>query len=81
MACVLLLVLNTGIIYTPALWLLAADVGITFRKEEKIKKIKKIEIIGIIIITSFIASSSIIIIIEIILKIFIGLPLRGVVIF
>ena len=80
MACVFLLVLNTGAIYTPASWLLAAGEGIALRGGKK-EIDKKIKITGIIITASFIASSSTIIITGFILEVFIGLLLRGAIIF
>jgi ABC-type multidrug transport system permease subunit len=79
-ACVFLLVLNTGVIYTPAPWLLAAGEEITLREGEK-EIDKKIKITEIIIIALFIASFSIIIITGVIFEAFIGRLLRGVAVF
>jgi hypothetical protein len=76
-ACVLLLVLNTGVIYTPAPWLLAAGEEVALRGgEEEIDK--KIKIAGIIIIASCISSSAPIILNGVVLEAFVGRPLCGV---
>jgi hypothetical protein len=75
--CVLLLVLNTGAIYTPASWLLAAGEGIALRGGKK-EIDKKIKITGIITVASFITSFSTIIMTGIIFEAFVDRPLRGV---
>jgi hypothetical protein len=77
LACILLLILNTDAICTPAPWLLAADEEMALRGGiEEIKK--EIKIAGIIITILIIASFSIIIITGFILEAFVGLSLRGI---
>jgi hypothetical protein len=76
-ACVLLLVLNTGAIRTPAPWLLAAGEGVALRGgEEEVDR--EIEVAGIITVASFIASSSTTIVTGVAFEAFVGRPLRGV---